>query len=59
MYSKEGRDIPDCFIEVWKTIHPYKGYNPDEIVWVHDFIKYNDWKDEQRHLETEALFGDI
>jgi len=35
----EGCKSPDEFVEVWKDIHPRKGWNPDQKVWFHRFKK--------------------
>ena len=36
-YREEGFDTPEEFIECWKKIHPRKGYDPDQTVYVHFF----------------------
>jgi hypothetical protein len=38
LYEIEGAESPDEFIKVWNQIHPYKKFDPDQIVWVHFFI---------------------
>lgn len=36
-YRQEGFESPDEFIQVWNQIHPRKGYNPEQAVWLHEF----------------------
>jgi hypothetical protein len=36
---EEGFDSPDEFIACWATIHPGRGYQPSQTVWVHRFKK--------------------
>ena len=36
-YRIEGLDSPEQFQEIWKRLHPRKGYRPDDKVWVHVF----------------------
>jgi uncharacterized protein YqfB (UPF0267 family) len=38
-YRQEGMQSKEEFIEVWKQIHPRKGYDPNQLVWVHQFKK--------------------
>lgn len=38
-WSEEGCSSRDDFIEVWREIHPRKGFVPDWEVWVHIFKK--------------------
>jgi len=38
-FKEEGFTSPEEFIKVWKEIHPRKGYDPDQMVWGHHFIK--------------------
>lgn len=37
LYEKEGFEQPDQFVEIWKEIHPCKGWQPQQVVWVHFF----------------------
>lgn len=37
LFISEGADAPEEFVEVWKRIHPRKGYVPNQIVWYHHF----------------------
>jgi hypothetical protein len=37
MWKREGVKSPEEFEEVWKTIHPVKGFDPGQLVYVHDF----------------------
>ena len=34
-YTQEGCESPGELIAIWKTIHPSKGYDPQQIVWAH------------------------
>lgn len=36
-YHEEGAATPEEFIEVWKDLHPYNGWQPEKIVWIHFF----------------------
>lgn len=36
-FGGEGFDTTEDFIECWKKIHPRKGYDPEQKVWVHYF----------------------
>lgn len=36
-YELEGFKSKQEFIERWKRIHPEKGFNPEDFVWVHEF----------------------
>ena len=36
-WKEEGCRSKDHFIEVWKNIHPKKGFVPDQVVWLHWF----------------------
>ena len=38
----EGAKSKDEFVKVWKSIHPYKGWVPDQKVWFHRFKKVTD-----------------
>lgn len=35
----EGCDSQQDFIETWEAIHPRKGYQPEQLVWLHIFEK--------------------
>lgn len=37
MFALEGCGSPEEFIKVWNKLHPRKGYNPDQLVWVYIF----------------------
>lgn len=37
LYEKEGCETPQDFIKVWESIHPRKGYDPCQKVYVHWF----------------------
>ena len=36
-YYEEGFDSPQEFIAFWKIIHPRKGYEPDQVIYAHEF----------------------
>jgi hypothetical protein len=38
LYKTEGAETMDEFVEVWKKIHPVKGWDDNQIVWYHCFI---------------------
>ena len=38
-YLDEGFPNTEAFIEVWKRLHPRKGYDPNQTVWIHRFKK--------------------
>jgi len=37
LYEFEGAESIEEFIEVWKSIHPKKGYIPEQMVYYHHF----------------------
>lgn len=39
LFRKEGCEMPAEFIDVWKGLHPRKGWNGGQKVWVHHFKK--------------------
>lgn len=36
-YRQEGCQSPQEFIDIWKRIHPRRGFLPNELVWLHEF----------------------
>lgn len=36
-YSQEGFTSKQEFINIWKLIHPIRGYDSKQIVWLHQF----------------------
>lgn len=38
-YKEEGFDSPDEFIKIWEAIHPRKGYDRTQAVWLHEFME--------------------
>jgi len=36
-YKEEGCKSPDDFINIWEKIHPRKGFDPEQWVFVHIF----------------------
>jgi hypothetical protein len=40
-YDREGVGSKQEFVELWKKIHPRKGFEPGQLVWVHQFSLMN------------------
>ena len=38
-WKAEGFKSPEGFEEGWKRLHPRKGFDPEQVVWVHKFKK--------------------
>ncbi len=38
-YTLEGVETPEHFKSVWNKIHPIRGFVPEQLVWVHRFIR--------------------
>jgi len=36
-YKDEGAENPIEFIEIWKKIHPKRGFRPNDLVYFHEF----------------------
>ncbi|MBA7550574.1 hypothetical protein ES705_43093 [subsurface metagenome] len=36
-FAKEGFESPDGFKKKWVQLHPVKGFEPDQLVWLHEF----------------------
>lgn len=36
-FEQEGCKSVQEFVDIWKSIHPTKGFDPEEIVWAHCF----------------------
>ena len=36
-YKEEGAETPQELIDVWKTIHPRKGYRKEQMIFYHKF----------------------
>jgi hypothetical protein len=36
-FKDEGCESPREFQKVWESIHPRKGWVPEQVVWVHEF----------------------
>jgi hypothetical protein len=47
-FFEEGCESPADFIDIWKKLHPKKGWDPEQLVWVHEFKK----EAEQKKLEV-------
>jgi hypothetical protein len=39
LYKEEGFMNPAGFIKKWNEIHPIRRYNPNQIIWLHEFKK--------------------
>ncbi len=37
LWKEEGTKSPEDFISIWKVIHPFRGFDPNWIVYVHWF----------------------
>ena len=37
LYASEGANSYNEFVEVWRSIHPRRGYRPFDMVWYHHF----------------------
>ena len=37
-WRREGVASPEEFVEIWTRLHPHKGFDPDQFVWVHEFV---------------------
>lgn len=38
-FKAEGFTTSEAFIREWQSIHPYKGYRPEQLVYYHEFKK--------------------
>ena len=47
-FIEEGCSSSADFMDVWKNLHPKKGWDPEQLVWVHKFQK----EAEQKKLEV-------
>jgi hypothetical protein len=55
LWEEEGCKSESDFIEIWKGIHPRKGWDPEQFVFVHEFEQVKTAKDlfsDQRVIET-------
>lgn len=41
-WQKEGMESIDQFKKIWAEIHPRKGYDPNQMVW------YHEWKEKRQ-----------
>lgn len=39
-WREEGVESPEAFQKVWEEIHPKKGFDAEEMVWVHVFARH-------------------
>ncbi len=37
LWKREGAVSEKDFKEIWEDIHPLKGFDPEQVVWVHEF----------------------
>lgn len=47
-FIEEGCESPADFMDIWKKLHPRRGWDPDQMVWTHEFQK----EAEQKKLEV-------
>ena len=38
-YHQEGFPSPEAFQACWEALHPAKGYDPEQVVFAHSFMK--------------------
>ena len=50
-YKDEGFERPEQFINIWVELHPRKGWDPNQKVWVHEFMRM-DKEHAQKKLEV-------
>jgi len=41
-FREEGFDDTEDFVEMWERIYPRKGFDPDQLVWLHLYIRLLD-----------------
>jgi len=41
-YQDEGCKSPEEFEQVWKALHPRRGFDPNQKVWLHRFVRVYD-----------------
>jgi thymidylate synthase ThyX len=46
-YHQEGFPSPEAFEACWKALHRSKGYDPEQVVYAHSFIKLEKGKESQ------------
>ena len=39
-WADEGCVSPNEFKQIWRMIHPKRGYHGDDVVWIHFFLRY-------------------
>jgi len=44
LFQKEGVSSPEEYQEVWQQLHPYKGFVPHQLVFVHHFKLIGNWR---------------
>ena len=37
-WKEEGADSADGFKKIWESIHPRRGYDPEQMVYLHWFL---------------------
>jgi hypothetical protein len=56
LFRDEGMFCRQEFIDVWKQIHPKKGFDPDQIIWTHFFMKMiGEYDDEELDSEMADI----
>jgi hypothetical protein len=39
LFESEGFSSREEFIDYWNKLHPRKKYDPDQMVWIHSYMK--------------------
>lgn len=40
-HKEEGFETKEGFIDIWNRIHPRRGYRPDDVRFIHFFMRIN------------------
>ena len=54
-WRQEGVDGPEDFARVWKQIHPQRGFQPEDLVWLHEFEIVADDTVTEEDLATQGV----
>lgn len=58
-WRDEGAISPLNFVNIWRVIHPRKGFVPAQVVWLHTWKFYcNCRRNERGHTMVESLNGE-
>lgn len=44
MFKAEGFAKPQDFVTVWNDIHQGRGFSPEQVAWVHEFMKGSEFR---------------